>query len=553
MRRLRHLRVPRRGQAAAAPEVDEVESFPLLPGDRTQRAETRRLIDWFNGKFNREVTHELLQEKVYARLQPAASATPDVDFLRAIRTNLRYHMSYISYLADRRRWLAGEDLSFADLAAAAHLSSVDYLGEVPWEEFAVAKVWYARLKSRRAFRTLLADRVAGVQRRGALRQPRFLTAVRRDRSAQGQMLLREAAALGFDAVRVTSPDAARAAGERLGEFLAAGRHGDMEWMATHAERRRSPQRLWPEVRSIVMLGMSYAPETNPLEALDHPMRGAISVYAQGKDYHDILKGKLKQLAARLAGESGAEVKVFVDTAPVMEKPLAAAAGLGWQGKNTMLVSREHGSWLFLGAIFTTAELPLDAPEDDHCGSCRRCLDVCPTAAFPAPYQLDARRCLAYLSIEHKGHIPAEFRRAMGNRVFGCDDCLAVCPWNKFAAAAREARFHARAETDNPPLAELLQLDDAPFRARFAGTPVKRTGRDRFLRNVLIAAGNSGDASLLPHVEALLGDASPLVRAMAVWAMRQLAGDGIGEGVRRQHLAREGDSDVRAEWHAVAAA
>jgi len=366
------------------------------------------------------------------------------------------------------------------------------------------------------------------------------------------MLLREAATLGFDAVRVTSPDAASAAGERLGEFLAAGRHGDMEWMATHAERRRSPQRLWPDVRSIVMLGMSYAPETNPLEALDHPMRGAISVYAQGKDYHDILKGKLKRLAARLAGESGSEVKVFVDTAPVMEKPLAAAAGLGWQGKNTMLVSREHGSWLFLGAIFTTAELPLDAAEADHCGSCRRCLDVCPTAAFPAPYQLDARRCLAYLSIEHKGHIPAEFRRAMGNRVFGCDDCLAVCPWNKFAATAREARFHARVETDNPPLAELLQLDDAQFRARFAGTPVKRTGRDRFLRNVLIAAGNSGDASLLPHIEALLGDASPLVRAMAVWAMRQLAGDGIGEGVRRKHLAREGDSDVRAEWHAVAA-
>ena len=371
-------------------------------------------------------------------------------------------------------------------------------------------------------------------------------------AALKQMLLREAAALGFDAVRVTTPDAARAAGDRLGEFLAAGRHGDMQWMAAHAERRRSPQRLWPDVRSIVMLGMSYAPETNPLEALDQPTRGAISVYAQGKDYHDILKGKLKQLAARLAHDSGSEVKVFVDTAPVMEKPLAAAAGLGWQGKNTMLVSREHGSWLFLGAIFTTAELPPDAPQDDHCGNCRRCLDVCPTAAFPAPYQLDARRCLAYLSIEYKGHIPAEFRRPMGNRVFGCDDCLAVCPWNKFAAAAREVRFHARAETDNPPLAELLQLDDAQFRARFAGTPVKRTGRDRFVRNVLIAAGNSGDASLLPLIEALLGDASPLVRAMAVWAMRELAGNDIGEGVRRRHLAREGDSDVRAEWHAVAA-
>jgi len=366
------------------------------------------------------------------------------------------------------------------------------------------------------------------------------------------MVLREARELGFDAVRVTSPDATAAAGGRFAAFLDAGRHGDMAWLATNADRRRSPTRLWPEVRSIVMLGMSYAPETNPLDALDHPERGAISVYAQGKDYHDILKGKLKQLASHLATSSGADVKVFVDTAPVMEKPLAAAAGLGWQGKNTMLVSREHGSWLFLGAVFTTAELPPDTPEDDHCGSCRRCIDVCPTAAFPAPYQLDARRCLAYLSIEHKGHIPVEFRRPMGNRIFGCDDCLAVCPWNKFAATAREARFHARAETDNPPLAELLELDDAAFRARFAGTPVKRTGRDRFLRNVLIAAGNSGDESLLPRIEALLGDNSPLVRAMAVWAMRQLTGDGVGEGVRHRHLAREGDSDVRAEWHTAPA-
>jgi epoxyqueuosine reductase len=371
-------------------------------------------------------------------------------------------------------------------------------------------------------------------------------------AALKDMVLREARMLGFDAARVISPDAIAAAGARFAAFLEAGRHGDMAWLATNAERRRNPARLWPEVRSIIMLGMSYAPETNPLDALDHPTRGAISVYAQGKDYHDIIKGKLKQLAALLAAQSGADVKVFVDTAPVMEKPLAAAAGLGWQGKNTMLVSREHGSWLFLGAIFTTTELPPDTPEADHCGSCRRCLDVCPTAAFPAPYQLDARRCLAYLSIEHKGHIPAEFRRAMGNRIFGCDDCLAVCPWNKFAATAREARFHARVETDNPPLAELLELDDAAFRARFADTPVKRTGRDRFVRNVLIAAGNSGDRTLLPRIETLLGDASPLVRAMAVWAMRRLTGDGIGEGLRHRHLAREGDSDVRAEWQATPA-
>ena len=334
-------------------------------------------------------------------------------------------------------------------------------------------------------------------------------------------LREEAVRLGFDAVRVTTPDAAPGAGERLMEFLAAGRHGDMSWMATTADRRRHPALLWPQARSIVMLAMSYAPRKNPLEALQERSRAAISVYAKGSDYHELIKSKLKRLAASLAQRSGAEVKVFVDTAPVMEKPLAAAAGIGWQGKHTNLVSREHGSWLFLGAIFTSAEIEPDAPEADACGTCRRCLDVCPTAAFPQPYVLDARRCLAYLSIEHKGHIPEEFRVPMGNRVFGCDDCLAVCPWNKFAAAARESRFAARAETDNPPLAELLALDDRAFRTRFAGTPIKRTGRDRFLRNVLIAAGNSGDESLLPRVEPLLTDASPLVRAMAVWAMRRL--------------------------------
>jgi len=367
-----------------------------------------------------------------------------------------------------------------------------------------------------------------------------------------ERLFSQAAALGFDAVRITTPGAMQPAGERLAAFLEAGRHGDMAWMEANAERRSSPTELWPDVRTIVMLGMSYAPDEDPMHALDESDRGVISVYARGKDYHDILKGKLKQLAGFLASSAGADVKVFVDTAPVMEKPLAAAAGVGWQGKNTMLVSRRHGTWLFLGAIFTTAELPPDVPEADHCGSCRRCLDACPTAAFPAPYQLDARRCLAYLSIEHKGHIPAEFRRPMGNRVFGCDDCLAVCPWNKFAQAAREARFAARAETDNPPLAELLQLDDATFRIRFAGTPIKRTGRDRFVRNVLIAAGNSGDTGLLPHIEPLLGDASPLVRAMAIWAMRELTGDDVHDSLRHRYLAREGDRDVRAEWHGAQA-
>jgi epoxyqueuosine reductase len=361
---------------------------------------------------------------------------------------------------------------------------------------------------------------------------------------------REGRALGFDAVRVAAPDAAPEAGQRLMEFLAAGRHGDMTWMATTADRRRHPVLLWPEVRSIIMLAMSYAPNADPLQVLDEPSRGAISIYAQGRDYHDVMKGKLKELAVLLAAKSGAEVKVFIDTAPVMEKPLAAAAGIGWQGKHSNLVSREHGSWLFLGAIFTTAELSPDAPEADHCGNCRRCLDICPTRAFPAPYVLDARRCLAYLTIEHKGHIAGEFRRAMGNRVFGCDDCLAVCPWNKFAEAAREARFAARAETDNPPLAELLILDDRAFRARFANTPVKRTGRDRFLRNVLIAAGNSGDAGLLPLIEALLADASPLVRAMAVWAMRRLTADANAERLRSRYLAREADLAVRAEWQSA---
>jgi epoxyqueuosine reductase len=298
--------------------------------------------------------------------------------------------------------------------------------------------------------------------------------------------------------------------------------------------------------------MSYRPEEDPLAVLAERSRGAISCYAQSKDYHDVVKAGLKRVASALARASGAEVKVFVDTAPLMEKPLAAAAGLGWQGKHTNLVSRTHGSWLFLGAILTTAELAPDAPEADHCGSCRRCLDVCPTAAFPTPYQLDPRRCIAYLTIEHKGHIPAELRAPMGNRVFGCDDCLAVCPWNTFAVAAREARLAAREALRSPPLAELLALDDAAFRARFAGTPVKRTGRDRVVRNALIAAGNSGDAGLAPAVERLLDDASPLVRAMAVWALRRLATPEAWSAALRRYAAREPDSAVRAEWGIEAA-
>ena len=353
--------------------------------------------------------------------------------------------------------------------------------------------------------------------------------------------------LGLDCIAVTKPSAIPEAAGRLQSFLAEGRHGDMQWLADKADKRANPIALWPDVRSIIMIGQSYAPKDDPLSALEDHTRAAISVYAKGRDYHDVLKKKIRALAEQFAGISGADVKIFVDTAPLLEKPLAAAAGLGWQGKHTNLVSREHGSWLFLGAILTTADIEPDIPETDHCGSCRKCLDVCPTAAFPAPYQLDARRCLAYLTIEHKGHIAQEFRRPLGNRVFGCDDCLAVCPWNKFAEASREAKFAATAETGNPPLAGILALSDAEFRVRFAGTPVKRTGRDRVVRNALIAAGNSGDANLIPLVQRLLDDASPLVRAMAVWALHELQDGETFQALRQQRLSLETDPDVANEW------
>ena len=365
-----------------------------------------------------------------------------------------------------------------------------------------------------------------------------------------QRLMAEARAAGFDVARVTTPTAIDAlVSQRLQEFIDDGRHGDMVWMATTAERRSHPLKMWPETRSIVMLGMNYAPQSDPLAPLSQPLRGVISCYAQCKDYHDVVKSGLKRVAGMLAAEGGAEVKLFVDTAPLMEKPLGEAAGLGWQGKHTNLVSRDFGSWLFLGAILTTAELAADAAEVDHCGSCQRCMEVCPTAAFPAPYQLDARRCIAYLTIEHKGHIPLEFRQPMGNRVFGCDDCLAVCPWNKFATAARATRLAAEAGAASVPLAELLALDDAAFRRRFSGTPVKRTGRDRVLRNALIAAGNSGDPHLVPLIERLLEDASPLVRAMAVWALQRLAAPEVWRQARARHQAREHDGAVLTEWAA----
>ena len=356
--------------------------------------------------------------------------------------------------------------------------------------------------------------------------------------------------LGMDAFGIAPAEARPDLGDKLRQALDAGWHGDMEWMAETAERRASPRALWPEARSIIMLGVNYGPDSDPLAQLAQKSQGNISVYARNRDYHDIIKGKLKELAGLLSRRTGAEVKVFVDTAPVMEKPLAQAAGIGWQGKHTVLVSRQFGSWLFLGAIFTSAELPASEPLAESCGSCRRCLDICPTQAFPAPFQLDARRCLAYLNIEHKGPIPREFRAAMGNRIYGCDDCLAVCPWNKFASTTREMKLQARPELIEPRLADLLDLDDAGFRALFAGSSVKRIGHGRFLRNVLIAAGNSGDPALLPAVERRLADADPLIRGAAVWAFAQLA---ERKRLHRSAIAfsgRESDPDVRAEWAAA---
>ena len=327
--------------------------------------------------------------------------------------------------------------------------------------------------------------------------------------------------LGFDDVAIAdaTPDPILMA--RLKIFLANDYHGHMSWMETRVRERADPKALWPDVRSIIMLGMNYGPDHNPLDNLKHTDTGTFSVYAHNRDYHDVVKKRLKQLARWMVATYGGALKVFVDTAPVMEKPLAQRAGLGWQGKHTNLVSRSNGSWLFLGAIFTSLELATDTPETDHCGQCTACLEVCPTQAFPAPYQLDARRCISYLTIEHKGPIPEEFRKPMGNRIYGCDDCLAICPWNKFARRAGEQAFHARDTMKNPPLSTLLTLDDAAFRAYFSGSPVKRIGRNRFIRNALIAAGNSGDTSLLPLIESLMQDADDVVRDAAQWAKHAL--------------------------------
>lgn len=362
-----------------------------------------------------------------------------------------------------------------------------------------------------------------------------------------------AADLGFDVCRFTGIGASWPATARLQAFLQAGRHGDMDWMAATAERRGHPLALWPQARSAVVLGLNYGPETNPLDGLALRERGLLSVYARGDDYHEVLKGRLKQLGGWMAARLGGDLKVFVDTAPLMEKPLAQQAGLGWQGKHTNLVSRDFGSWLFLGVILTTADLPPDPEEADHCGQCRACLDACPTAAFPAPYQLDARRCVSYLTIEHKGPVDPDLRPGLGNRIYGCDDCLAVCPWNKFARAGREQRLAARDDLAAPPLAELAALDQEAFRARFARSPVKRTGRDRFLRNVLYAIGNSDNPALVPATKARLDDASPLVRGAAVWALGRLLPRPELLELARARAGAETDPDVRVEWERVQSA
>lgn len=390
----------------------------------------------------------------------------------------------------------------------------------------------------------MAGRRAGV---ADLRGPGFLSV---DPAELKSALTREARALGFDCIGVTAPGTIERAGQYFLEFIASGSHGDMDWLAAQPERRVDPRGLWQDVRSVIMLGVNYGPDSDPLAILEQPTRAAISVYAQGDDYHDLIKKRLKALARWLVATAPSDVKVFVDTAAVMEKPLAQAAHLGWQGKHTNLVSREFGSWLFLGAIYTTLDLPRDDAEIDHCGSCRACLDICPTSAFPAPYKLDARRCISYLTIENKGPIPHEFRKAMGNRIYGCDDCLAACPWNKFAQEGREARLAARDELRAPSLAELTRLDDAAFRALFTKSPVKRIGRDRFLRNVLIAIGNSGEGALADEARRLLHDASPMVRGAAVWALGQLVARKEFAQMKSAAIADEHDESVRAEWHAA---
>ena len=353
---------------------------------------------------------------------------------------------------------------------------------------------------------------------------------------------------GFSLVGIGPASIGAVNEDGLSAFLDNAFEGDMDWLRSTAAKRMQPQNMWPDAKSAIVLGMNYGPDHNPMDNLSARNAGNISVYARGRDYHDVLKGKLKQLASQFSVKTGNAVKVFVDTAPLMEKPLAQQAGLGWQGKHTNLVSRQAGSWLFLGVILTDANLPHDIPETDHCGGCRRCLDICPTNAFPAPYRLDARRCISYLTIEHKGVIDREFRRAVGNRIFGCDDCLAICPWNKFASQANEQKLMAKAGTDLPPLEQLLLLDDKRFRHYFAGTPVRRAGYNRFMRNILIAAGNSGDMALVPLVRTYLDYRATVVRAMAVWALSQLMDQQAWVMLKHQYLPAEIDDTVRREWN-----
>lgn len=354
--------------------------------------------------------------------------------------------------------------------------------------------------------------------------------------------------LGFDVCRITSAGLDSKIQHNLQSYVAQHHHGSMSWMVETLERRSDPKNLWPDARSVIILAMNYGPADDPLNNGQSSNRGQISVYAQNRDYHDIVKGKLKTLAGKFVSWCPSDVKVFVDTAPVMEKPLAAKAGVGWQGKHTNLVSRDYGAWLFLGSIFTTADLQADTTEPDHCGNCTSCLDICPTNAFPAPYQIDARRCISYLTIENKGPIPHEFRRAIGNRIYGCDDCLAICPWNKFASIAAEPKLRPRDDLNAPSLAFLAGLDDAQFRKFFSGSPVKRIGRNRFLRNVLIAIGNSGDTN---HIEMLIGhlnDLAPLVRSAAIWALRMIADNDRFEKLKSQYFIEEDDNYVTSEWN-----
>lgn len=368
-----------------------------------------------------------------------------------------------------------------------------------------------------------------------------------DAAAAKAAIRAKALAIGFDLVGFAPAEIGKQPREALAEYLRRGHHGDMAWMADTFERRASPQGLWPDTRSVVVLGLNYGPKGDALALLERPERANISVYARNRDYHDTVKKRLKVLARWMVETFPCEVKVFVDTAPVLEKELAARSGIGWRGKHSVVLSREFGNWLVLGEVYTTLELPPDAPEKDHCGSCSACMTACPTDAFDGPYKVDARRCISYLTIEHKGHIDEEFRAPMGNRVYGCDDCLAVCPWNKFAQQSLEADFMPRVELTLPRLTDLAELDDAGFRQVFSTSPVKRVGRDRFLRNVLIALGNCGDPGVLPTVRRRLDDDSPLVRAMAIWALGRLAAPAEFARERAARLPGESDQEVAREW------